>query len=844
MLKYSLNGKWTFHEVGSDKWMDGTVPGCNFTDLMHNGKIVNPFIGMNEKEVQWVGERDWEYMRDFTLSAEMLKKKKIILECDMLDTIAEIHVNDKLVAKTNNMNIGYKFDITNVVCKLTNKIRIKFHSPVNYVENMQEKDGMPNPMGLKGMPHLRKAQCHTGWDWGPSLPLSGIMKDIRIVAYDDVRLGDILIKQVHKNDIVTIETTVGIDGEASGKPDIKIEIISPEGKSYECIGGLRDKSYDIEISDPKLWWPNDISVEEKQPLYKVKVSLISGGTTIDVVEKKIGLRTIELNREKDKYGRNFQFIVNGTPIFAKGANWIPADSFINRFTREKAEYFIRSVADSNMNMLRVWGGGYYESEDFYDLCDEYGILVWQDFTFACSPYPFYNEEFLENVKKELEYNIKRLRHRASLCLWCGNNEIEMMTPGWMVMKKLIDWSKEFFYNILPEEVKKYDSVTPFINGTPTASEFLKKVNSDDDGDTHLWHVWHGLQPLNYYRKRFTRFCSEFGLESLPDIKTIRGFAEEKDYSLKSDVFMAHQKCASGNSKMLYYMSTRFRIPKSFEHLVYLTQLIQNECVKDATEHWRRNMGRCNGSLYWQLNDCWPVSSWSSIDYEGRYKALQYGAKHFNAPIMVSLEDKKGVVKIHLVNDYLEPFKGKIKWIIEDFDGNKVTEGEIDCSVEGVSSIKADELDCRNFIKDNPNNKVLLVELFDEDECLVSRKTVLFVPEKKAELPKTGITTSVIVSKGIANVTVKSDKYARFVKLDLADSYKPFSDNCFDIMAGEEITVSIQVGKMTADEVAEKLNVLSIADMEPKGSAFSDFMVRLKVSLTPLNIANWIYYYFV
>lgn len=837
-----LNGQWSFHEEGSSEWMPAEVPGCNFTDLMKNEKIENPFKGMNEDKVKWVGERNWEYTREFSMSASQMKYPQILLECEMLDTIADVYINDKLVGKSENAHIKLVMDITNFVCKLTNKIKIKFYSPIAYIESLQEKDVMPhNNNGITGVPHIRKPQCHMGWDWGPTLPISGIVKDIYIGLYGDAKIGDINIKQTHFSGNVKLNISAEIVGKSDNKT-IKVVLTAPNGSVESKT--VNDGECEILVKNPELWWPNDISDKERQPLYKVEVELECDGEVIEKKVKRIGLRTIKVNDSEDEYGRNFQFVVNGVAIFAKGANWIPADSFINRFDRKKCDYFITAIKNANMNMVRVWGGGYYESEDFYDLCDEYGILVWQDFAFACAPYPFYKESFLNNVKKELEYNIKRLKHRASLALWCGNNEIEMMTIGWIMKRELVKYTKIFFHDILPVEVAKYDKERAFIVGSPTSSEgFMTKVNDDSAGDTHLWHVWHGLQPLTYYRKRFTRFCSEFGLESLCDIKTIRGFAEEKDYSLKSEVFMAHQKCASGNSKMLYYMATRFRLPKKFEDIVYLSQVIQHECVKDATEHWRRNRGRCNGSLYWQLNDCWPVTSWSSIDYEGRYKALQYGARHFNAPVMVSLEDNASKVKFYIVNDKPTEFIGKLRYKVESFSGVVALEETLDIIMDGANAKKVKEVDFKKILKAvKLKENVLLAELLDEKGKVISRKSALFDAEKKLKLVDPMFSTAVKVKNGIATVTIKAQTYARFVRVDLDKTYKPFSDNYFDLLAGEEKVVTIAVGEMTEEEVKQNLSVISANTVEPKSNAFGDFLVKTKVALTPLNIANFIYYH--
>ncbi len=839
-MKISLTGAWKFKDTSHREWMNATVPGSNYLDLMRAGEIPDPFDGMNEKKVAWVYDKDWEYAREFELPEEAFNKEHIYLHADMLDTLADVYVNDRLIGKANNCHLAYDFDIKNFVKEGVNKIRIYFYSPVEYIEEKQKEDAMPrNNMGITGVPHIRKPQCHFGWDWGPILPCSGITRDIYVHAYDDVKILNLRVLQHFNDDMsaVDVEMIPTLSGESINGT---FSITAPDGNTLSLGGIVKSGvSKSFHIDNPELWWTNDISDRETQPLYTVTLSLANH-------EEKsllIGMRTITLDRSADEYGSQFRFILNGVPLFMKGGNWIPADSFVTRFTSDKIDYFLKSIKTSNMNMLRVWGGGYYESDEFYNTCDKYGILIWQDFMFACAPYPFYNEEFYANVLKEIEYNVKRLRNHACLALWCGNNEIEAMTPGWMLMKKLIDWTGIFFHERLPEIMKELDGITPFTPGSPNGTAFMEKVGSDNDGDTHMWHVWHGLEPLNYYRKRFTRFCSEFGLESLPDMKTIQGFAKPSDYSLKSDVFMAHQKCPSGNDKMLYYMSTRFRIPKRFEDIVYYTQIIQEECVKDATEHWRRNRGRCNGSLYWQINDCWPVSSWASIDYEGRFKALQYCAKHFNAPITVSVEDTKTSLRFFILNDKKEPFEGRLELSLEDFNG-KIYDNYIgDIAVDGVTSTCVYKKDFKTLIKKS-KERVLYVSLYDKKGVLVARRTHLFAPEKNLNLPKARFISSVKVENGVAYIKIKSDKYARYVKADIENTKMPLSDNFFDMRPGEERILSVPVeNNMSDKEILKALSIVSVADATPKASKARDSLLRFRIRMIPINIANWIYYHF-
>lgn len=848
-MKIELNGKWEFNISSDDKWYPATVPGCNYLDLMDNGLIDDPFYGTNEKDVYWVSEKDCSYKRNFEISEQIYAADKLVLVCKMLDTLADIFVNGQLVAGVENCHIEHYIDIKEYLHIGENSIEILFKSPVNYVKKMQKIENCPNNCnGLTGIPHIRKPQCHFGWDWGPVLTPSGISGDIYIESRNVAEIEDVKIIQNHTDGKVELDIKGSINNYNNSEVTVKIEIIQPNGEvigeSKECVDNF-DGS--IVIEKPELWWISELSDKEKQPLYTVKISLVSGGQAVYVWEKRIGLRTIVLNQAVDKYGKNFQFVLNGKPIFAKGANWIPADSFITRATREVLEFYIKSAVDCNFNMLRVWGGGYYESEIFYDLCDEYGVLVWQDFPFACQPYPFFMDEYREKVLKEIEFNIKRLRDRASLCLWCGNNEIELMAIGWATRVNYVKWTEKFFWEILPDFVAKYDNVTSYIPGTPVGTEHGKGFSNDNVGDTHLWAVWHGLQPMTYYRRRMTRFCSEFGFESLPDLKSILTFAEEKDYSLTSPVFSSHQKCASGNSKMAFYIASRFRLPKHFTDYIYLSGVCQQECIKDATEHWRRNKGQCNGSLFWQYNDCWPVCSWASVDYNRNFKALQYTSKHFFAPTMVSIENSKKDISVFVVNDKLSEIPCRVECKLVNFDGltrwNKTV--SLIANNNGVNklfTVKTSELKA----KANLNECVFVANLY-VNEQLVNSKTVLFAAEKNINLPKANIDIKCEINGDTAIYTVNSDKFARLAALYSEDNCAPFSDNYFDLLPNETKIVTQKLtdeqinNNITVEELLKTISVKSVCDIEAKGSKFSDSLFRVKVFLTPINFFNWIYY---
>lgn len=846
----NLNGAWRFREAGTSAWKSAEVPGCNYLDLLRLKEIPDPFDGTNEKDVYWVALKDWEYQKEFDTSDALLSCDRVYLQCKTLDTICDVYLNDTCIGHGENAHLQYQFEIKSLLREKENVLRIVFHSPVKYVEQKQAVERCPrNNNGQDGIPHIRKPQCHFGWDWGPVLPPSGISGDISLVGYTTARFSDICILQNHRKNQVDLEVSAEIepfsDNEALA---CKLTVVSPENavlfEKTANIGEANDFSESVSIPNPQLWWTRDLSDRETQPLYTVKAELLANGTAVDSIQRTIGLRTLELNRERDRYGENFQFKINGVPIFAKGANWIPPDSFVNRYTNERMEYDLTAMKFANMNLLRVWGGGYYESDALYEKCDRDGILIWQDFCFACQPYPFFDEALLKNVQSEVEYNVKRLRHHASLALWNGNNEIETMSIAWRNRLKYVEWTEKFFYHILPEWMQNLDTQTPYIPGSPCGTAHLKGFDRDNVGDTHLWAVWHGLQPLTYYRKRMTRFCSEFGFESLPDLKTIETFAKPQDYSLTSEVFNAHQKCNSGNMKMAYYITSRFRLPKRFEDYIYLSQICQEECVRDATEHWRRNRGRCNGSIWWQLNDCWPVCSWASIDYYGNYKALQYAARHFNAPVTVSIEDTKDAVKIFCINDTQKSFPScRVQYRLLHFDGKLLTSGhsEVLClnplESKCVLTLNVAELQKFGSLK----TAVLVVELTDGEHTVLSRRTLLFDAEKNLHLPKTDVQMSVNIENGQAVYTLTADKFTRFLQLHSKSNTAPFSDNYFDLLPGETKTVTQQVEpSATEQELYADISFFSAGDVVPKGTPFTDFLTKMGVLLRPINLGSYIY----
>ena len=572
----TLTGDWRFRRADQGDWMPAKVPGCNFLDLMAAGKIPDPFVGMNEKEVGWVGHADWVYEKQFTVTAEELQADAVYLRCDMLDTICDVTLNGHRVLQGKNCFVPYRVPVKEHLQVGANTLTIRFYSPVEYVSAAYKKCITPiNSNGQNGIVNIRKPQCHFGWDWGPVLPVSGITEEIGLDFVDTARVAQLSVRQQLQGDGAVITAKAQV--EQYGDCTCTLQVTCPDGtvlteKGTEAV---------FKIEKPELWWTRELSGKDRQPLYTVSAVLTAKEKELDRTEKRVGLRTIELNRERDPYGMNFQFRLNGVPLFIKGSNLIPPDSFITRFDDKKLEALLDAAQFANLNMLRVWGGGYYASDAFYDACDRRGLLVWQDFGFACQAYPFFLPEFLENVKTEVHAQVQRLCHHPSLAVWCGNNEIEDMHMAWVHMQKYVQWTEKFFYEILEPEIRAEDPDTPYTPGSPVGIAHNEGVYSDNVGDTHLWGVWHGLQPMQYYRKRMTRFCSEFGFESLPDAKAIRQYAKPGDYALNSPVFNLHQKCASGNDKMVYYIASRFHLPRRFWDYIYLSQVTQDTCMPDT-----------------------------------------------------------------------------------------------------------------------------------------------------------------------------------------------------------------------------------------------------------------------
>lgn len=843
MITQSLSGAWQMREVNSSRWLPATVPGGTYTDLLAAGQIPDPFIGENEKEVQWVADCDWEYCQEFIVNPELLAEDRVELVCSGLDTLAEISLNGQPLGQTDNMFRTYRWEVKERLFSGINTLTVIFRSPVAYINARQKTRKLPTLMN-GGMAHLRKAQSHFGWDWGPRLPISGIWREIKLEGFSDARLKDVHIRQHHDRDNVYIIATVNIEHWNADNLSLQLSVIHPNGKfqQVEVNGKGESIQLALNVDSPQLWWPNGLGA---QPLYQAHVKLINNGRCIDQQTFQIGLRQLELCQDPDPWGKTFTFVVNGVSIFAKGADWIPADSFPARLTPERYERWIRDSAAANMNMLRVWGGGYYEDESFYDLCDRYGILVWQDFMFACAAYPLDEPEFLQNVRLEVEEAIRHLRHRACIALWSGNNEIEMLWGMWKKHKSLTAACKHFFYEQLPAWVAELDPDHTYWPSSPSSGKFLEKTNSDAFGDTHLWQVWHGLKPFKYFRRRFTRFASEFGLEALPALETIMEFAGTDRVDLNSQVMHHHQRSVGGNDKILYYVLERFRLPASFSDLVYLTQVQQAEAIRIGVEHWRRNRPRCSGALYWQLNDCWPVTSWASVDHAGRWKALQYSARRFYAPIALSLEGEGSRVRVFVANDHPHPWHGTWHWSLEKLNGEMIETDSEEVTASPLSATRLHEFDFARCVKKyGAAQLVFTATLFDGEQCL-SRQTMMFAREKQIAFPNPELHWTMTQDGDQLVIALTANAFARFVALQLDGAELIFSDNFFDIRACETIQICCPLPNgWTLEQAKLSLRVHSLVDVLPSGSVASDAMKRLLLGLKPASLFTRIIFNFI
>jgi beta-mannosidase len=804
----SLNGQWQLSRVGSNRAITATVPGDVHTAMLQAEQLKDPMYRDNEKEQMWIGETDWQYQQSFTVDDTILEREVVNLRCHGLDTLATITLNGSEIAKTDNMFRTYEFDVKSHLQVGENTIVITLDAPATYARKMDAERGelaaWVEPMRYNSGAWIRKEPCNFGWDWGPMTTTSGIWRDIELVAYDTARLDNVQILQDHEGGQVRLTVNVEAEIQSADHLSARIEL-ELDGKVFMTTeGSLNDSSLaqKITITNPKLWW---VSGMGEQSLYTVRVTLLDGETELDTIEKRIGLRTLSLVTREDEWGQSFEFACNGVSFFAKGANWIPATPYPGDFRTFDYRPTLQSSVDAHMNMIRVWGGGIYEDDHFYEICDELGLAVWQDFIFACGTYPSYDDDFMKNVEAEARDNIKRLRHHACIAVWCGNNEIEQGMPSdeWKASMSWEDYGL-LFDELLPSLVNELDPQASYWPGSPHSPTGEREFwENQTCGDTHLWAVWHGKEPFEWYRGRQDRFCSEFGFQSFPEPSTINEVTIPADRNITSHVMEHFQRSAIGNSTIIHYMLDWFQLPTSFDSMVWLSQILQGMAMKYAIEHWRRNMPRTMGTLYWQLNDMWMGPSWSSLDWKGNWKALHHMARRFFAPLMISGVENidAQTVEVFVTSDLQIETAGIAKWTVSDLQGNTLTQGKESVIIEERTSKQVITLNVAEQVKSHGVRDILIWLELEIDGDIVSDNLVLMNRPKHFYLIPPNIHVTTASDGDIHSVTLRSNVPALYVWLENPDS--KFSDNFFHLQAGKDVTVQV-TSKDTSGLVVKSL----------------------------------------
>ena len=829
-----ISENWTFKNNIDSVWLEASVPGDVHTDLLKNGLIEDPFYRLNEHDLQWIDKTDWEYKTEFDLSQKDLNSHSLALEFQGIDTYSSIYLNDSLIGTTDNMFIGKTVDIKNFAKLGKNKLYIKLFSPINKGVKLHDSLGYDissfngNDLAEIGKVEgnkrvsvfTRKAPYHFGWDWGPRLVTSGIWQPINIKTWNYFNIEDLYIRQISLNENASLVAEIELESYLEIDEMISEIYVDNQKVSTDLIyinKGANKIEIPFTIKDYELWWPNGMG---NQNMYDVKVKLQSNNNFV-TSSKRVGLREINLVTSQDSVGNNFYFEVNKKPVFMKGVNYIPQDIFLNRVSDDKYEELLESAVDANMNMIRVWGGGIYENEIFYNLCDEKGLLVWQDFMFACAMYPG-DEDFLKSVEQEAKYNVKRLRGHPSIALWCGNNEVRSAWKNWGWEKDVMEnqspeiasvISKAYddvFHKILPEVVNNLDTSTAYWPSSP-GSTFSGGTESYTSGDAHYWGVWWGKEDFESYNQKVPRFMSEFGFQSFPEFSSVDKYTNESDYSIYSEVMKSHQRSSIGNSTIEDYMLRHYNKPKSFKGYLYVSQILQAYGMSIGMESHRRNKGYSMGSLYWQLNDCWPVASWSSIDYFGKWKALHYSTKKAFQPVLINFLKTDSEIELHIISDLLESKEVDLNLKVLSFSGEVLYELNKSYLLQQNSTMKAESLSIdwlnKNF---DPNSSLLVASLFSE-EIEISNNNYYLSEFKDIKLTKPLIEYEIDELINTFEVSLKSKNLVKNVFVDIASSQN-FSDNYFDMIPGKEYKISINKEEsLTLDDIKRKINFLSLFD---------------------------------
>jgi len=831
-LAFEVKDGWKFKQADAKDWHPAVVPGDVHTDLLTNKLIEDPFYRLNERKLQWIDKTDWEYETTFMLSAEYSKKDNIELDFKGLDTYADVFLNGKKILTADNMFRGWLVDIKPTALKGKNTLRILFHSPVNKGLELLKAFGFhleaSNDQAVNGgltkdqlvSPFIRKAPYHFGWDWGPRFVTSGIWRPAYVRAWNDVKMNDLYVDQQSLTDqLAKLNGQVIVQSTKNQKAVVEILVNGKVNtkKPVTLHAGSNRVDVPFSIIHPERWWSNGLG---KPTLYNISAT-VSAGESSDTQSREIGLRTLKLIQKPDSAGHSFYFELNGVPVFAKGENHIPNDMFLNRVTRDVYDWEIGTAVKSNVNMLRVWGGGIYEDDYFYQLCDRNGILIWQDFMFACSLYPG-NEAFLKSVTLEADYQVKRLRNHPCMALWCGNNEIDVAwqnenkNGGWGWQKGYTAeqrnqiWSAydTIFNHILASAVKSLSPSVAYWQSSPSSilpGQYSSNTNMD--GDVHYWGVWHGKEPFENYAKNIGRFMSEYGFQSFPELESVKKYALPADYDIESEVMRSHQRSGIGNVTIRDYMNKYYRTPLDFSKFLYVGQVLQAYGIKFAIESHRRAMPLNMGSIVWQINDCWPVASWSSSDYYHRWKALQYEIKRSFEPVIISAYASAENTCITVVSDKLTGLSATLDLQTIDFTGKILKSRSLPVVVKsnGVTAVLTEKTEA---LTDNVAGTYLLMTLKTGNEVL-SQKNYYFTQPKNLTLLKPVISTTVKKEASSWVIRLKPDVLAKDVYLNFPGVEGFFSDNYMDLLPGKEtiITFTPTVSSLSPG----KLELMSLVD---------------------------------
>ena len=819
-------------------WLPAKVPGTVQTDLMATGMVPDPFVSNNEGAIQWVGLSDWQYRGSFKVDAATLAREHVELVFEGLDTFAEVRLNGKPLLTADNMFRRWRVNAKPLLKRGGNVLEVTIRSPIKKLQPWlaQQPYALPSgydsafgdePPGRLVTTYVRKAPYHFGWDWGPRIVTAGIWKNVRLEAWDAVRVDSLHVAQQRVGaKAAQLEAQIELEAGTSGPAQVVLEVSGPDGATVTRIerdvvvdAGSNRIDLPLRIADPKRWFPFGYGAQDR---YTFSATLRDANGDVHKLQRTTGLRTVELRREKDQWGKSMEFVINGIPIFAKGANLIPLDSFPTRVDEARMRRTLLDARDANMNMLRMWGGGHYQDDRFYEIADELGVMIWQDFMFG-GAIPPYDVAFRENTRQEAIEQVKRLRSHPSIVMWCGNNEVQTGWDHWgdrVKFKQSIDPEERsriergmttLFGTVFREVVAVHDPDVPYWATSP-GTNFDGGADLSEDGDMHYWQVWGGdAKPAEAYIDVESRFLSEYGLQSFPEMRTIRSFAGAQDMQPESPVMRAHQKYdkGNGNKRLLLYIRREFGEPKDFESFVYLSQLMQAEGIGIAASHLRASRPQAMGSLYWQLNDVWPGASWSSVDYYGRWKALNYHARRFYAPELAAALRKDGKTTLSLVSDRTAPMTARWRLRVLDFSGKELKRREQKATLPPLSSTRVGEFsDAQLLGRADPKRSFAVFELFDGERVL-SRQLVFFDAAKRLALPAAQVRSEWKADGDGFALSLSSDTLARDVWLSFGDLDVSVSDNAFDLLPGEPLTIRVH-GKATLEQLSTALQVRELA----------------------------------